>query len=77
MTQKPKDCRLTDHNLFLGQAPLKLGKAAIGLFLNQLADQLLMWFQCEALVAAELFRADATRLALTPDEPPNRTQTSG
>src|SRR5438105_1432158 len=75
MMQKPRDRRLTDHDLLLRQPSLELRQRDVWLLCHQLPDKVLVRRQREILVAAKLCRADAPRFAVKPEEATHRADT--
>src|ERR1700675_3838056 len=72
MMQKPGDRRFADRDLLLCQSGLEFRQRDVRLLRHQLPDQSLVRRQREILVAAELGRADATRLSVKPEEAADR-----
>jgi hypothetical protein len=72
--EEPRDSRLAHRHFLFRQASLQLRKRTIRLFRYKFLNQICMWLKQESLVPAEFFWADTARIALTPDESTNRTQ---
>src|SRR5262245_55745319 len=65
MTKEAEDRGLADHHFFLSQASLKLGQRDVRLRIHPSLDLTPVRFQGISLVAAKLFRTDASSASPT------------